>query len=575
MRKNFFIWISAILLMAVGMNGCSSDDSDDGNSNKSGGNYIITSQPSMIGITYAILGGEFYPENIPSAYSSAPTKAISLGIEVSMTDVFKDDEVYTAYSRGIEGNHMEVTVHGLSPNTEYFYRAFLDVGTMKLYGEKKTFRTSALRFAWNVEDATDITFTGASVKVSYIESTPSTSAEDFRDISYGVAYSKDKDAFSKIQTLKDNPEQTGLFLKPLNVGNNGVTVTIEGLEPAQTCYYCVYAAVAGQMACQFGPKKNFTTLAIEPSYLVTHEATEVGCFSATLKAVTTLPSLIASLYPETKDISYGISYVQEAAYPGNSYLPNEIFPNIATSVTISDGTIIAQLSNLEAGTKYIFRPYVYIGSLRIAGDVKSFKTSTLEGELKIDAVDAKFISADVTGHTELPSSITGVSYVFNYVATDISYPSQQNVAMTVEDNRLSAVARGLNPGHKYECWISANMNGRTIAKSEKKTFKAQDPGDYIYLDDATDITSTSAVINCKLDPYAFEGENFTYIYYGKDKNDLTQLSTATADGDHFSIKLTNLLPNTTYYYRGSALCILSFGYGDWFYSKMKSFTTLP
>ena len=55
----------------------------------------------------------------------------------------------------------------------------------------------------------------------------------------------------------------------------------------------------------------------------------------------------------------------------------------------------------------------------------------------------------------------------------------------------------------------------------------------------------------------------------------TQLSIATADSDHFSIKLTNLLPKTTYYYRGSALCILSFGYGDWFNSKMKSFTTLP
>ena len=77
------------------------------------------------------------------------------------------------------------------------------------------------------------------------------------------------------------------------------------------------------------------------------------------------------------------------------------------------------------------------------------------------------------------------------------------------------------------------------------------------------------------DPYAFEGQSFVYIYYGKDKNDLTQLATATADGDHFSIKLTNLLPNTTYYYQGSSLCILSFGLGDWFYSAMKSFTTKP
>ena len=103
MKKNYLIWISAILMMAIGISGCNSDDSDDNNNDKKGGSYIITSQPSMVGITYAILAGEFYPDNIPSAYSSTPTKTISLGIEVSMTDVFKDDEVYTAYSRGIEG----------------------------------------------------------------------------------------------------------------------------------------------------------------------------------------------------------------------------------------------------------------------------------------------------------------------------------------------------------------------------------------------------------------------------------------------------------------------------------------
>ena len=171
MKKNYLIWLSAMLMMAIGMSGCSSDDSDDGNNDKKGGDYIITSQPSMVGITYAILAGEFYPDNIPSAYSSSPTKTISLGIEVSMTDVFKDDEVYTAYSRGIEGNHMEVTVHGLSPNTDYYYRAFIDVGTIKLYGEKKTFKTSAIQLAYEAEEASDISFTGASVKVRFYNPT--------------------------------------------------------------------------------------------------------------------------------------------------------------------------------------------------------------------------------------------------------------------------------------------------------------------------------------------------------------------------------------------------------------------
>ena len=63
MKKNYLIWISAILMMAIGISGCSSDDSDDNNNDKKGGSYIITSQPSMVGITYAILAGEFYPDS--------------------------------------------------------------------------------------------------------------------------------------------------------------------------------------------------------------------------------------------------------------------------------------------------------------------------------------------------------------------------------------------------------------------------------------------------------------------------------------------------------------------------------
>lgn len=574
MKKNYLIWISAMLMMAVGMSGCGSDESNDENSDKKGGSYIITSQPSAVGITYAILAGEFYPDNIPSAYSSTPTRTISLGIEVSLSDVFKDDEVYTAYSRGIEDNHMEVTVHGLSPNTDYYYRAFIDMGTLKLYGEKKTFKTSAIELAYDAEEASDITFTGASIKVRFYNPTLPISYEDQNNIHYGLAYSTDKDIFSRTQSILSNPEYTGLFIKLLGYSYDD-TLVIDGLKPGQTCYYSIVTAIGEKQACQFGPIKSFTTKAIEPSHLVTLDATDISYFSATLKAATTLPSLIASLYPEGKDVSYGICYAPKAAYPGNSYLPDEIFPNLATNVIVSDGTITGQLSYLEAGTKYIFRPFVRFKSFDIVGDVKSFTTSSLKGRLVIDAVDAKFISADVTGHTQLPNSITGLSYVFNYDIINSSHPWPNEVVMTVDGDRLTAVARSLNPGHSYECWITANINGRTVATSEKKTFKAQNPSDYIYLDDATDITSTSAVINCKLDPYAFEGQTFAYIYYGKNKNDLTQLATATADGDHFSIKLTNLLPNTTYYYQVSASCVYSVGLGDWAYSGIRSFTTLP
>ena len=102
------------------------------------------------------------------------------------------------------------------------------------------------------------------------------------------------------------------------------------------------------------------------------------------------------------------------------------------------------------------------------------------------------------------------------------------------------------------------------------------PGDYILLDDATDITATTAVVNCMLSPYAFEGDQSgALVYFAQDKNNLIRMTSTRLNGDHLTAELTGLQPNTTYYYCAQALCILSFGLGDWFYSGVKSFTTLP
>ena len=174
-----------------------------------------------------------------------------------------------------------------------------------------------------------------------------------------------------------------------------------------------------------------------------------------------------------------------------------------------------------------------------------------------------------------PESTKGLKYVFNYVQTDVSYPTQNEVTMNVDGNRLTAVVQSLFPCRRYECWISIVQNGSTIVESEKKGFETQNPGDYILLYDATDITATTAVVNCTLSPYAYEDEHMALVYFGQDKYNLTRLSTAIPDGDHLSAKLTGLQPNTTYYYCAQALCTLSFGWGEWFYSETKSFKTLP
>lgn len=445
------IWLIVVLALGF-MTSCNSDDDSD---KVNDGNCIVTSQPASVEITSAVLTGEFYPDRIPSAYGTQYSP-ISMGIEISLTEEFYDGNVYPVYAQGIQGNHMEVTLYGLSPDTQYFYRAFIDTGTLKLYGEKLSFKTPALQLACNVDDPTDISFTKASFTIRSTEVASALLSEGFI---FGVAYATDKDLFTKRQTNVN--DRTGIVFQSIGYTSEPVTITANDLKSGQTYYYCAYTASKDYNVCQFGP-------------------------------------------------------------------------------------------------------------------VKSFTTESMDGLLAIDAVNAKFVVAEVTGHTTFPGSIKGLRYVFNFIQTDVSYATRNEVAMNVDGNTLTAVVQNLNPCHRYECWISVVQDGGTIAQSEKKEFETQNPGDYILLDDAIEITATTAVVNCTLSPYAFEGgQSNAYVYFGQDKNNLLRLTTARLNGDHLTAELTDLEPNTTYYYCAQALCILSFGWGEWYYSGVKCFTTLP
>ena len=445
------IWLVAILALGF-MTSCNDDDDSD---KVNDGNFIVTSQPLYIDLTSAVLTGEFYPDRIPSAYGTQYTP-LSLGIELSLTEEFSVGNVYPVYAQGIQGNQMEVTLNGLSPDTEYFYRAFIDMGTMKLYGEKLSFKTSALQLACNVDDPTDISFTTASFTIRSNEVASALLSEGFI---FGVAYSTNKDLFSK--TINNVNDWTGIEFLNIGYTSQPVTITANNLESGQTYYYCAYTASKDYRICQFGP-------------------------------------------------------------------------------------------------------------------VKSFKTESMDGLLAIDAINAKFVVAEVTGHTTFPKSTKGIQYVFNYSQIDVNYAIRNEVTMNVDGNNLTAVVKYLNPCHRYECWISVVQDGSTIVQSNKKEFETQNPGDYILLDDATDITANSAVVNCTLSPYAFEEpQSIAFVYFGQDKNNLIRMTSARLNGDHLTAELTDLQPNTTYYYCAQALCTLSFGWADWFYSEIKSFTTLP
>ena len=571
MKKNLlsFVVATAAILMTVCLTVSCKDDETEDNDRVS--SYIATDMPSDIGMTYAVLKGHFYADKMPDVFSVS-SSVPRLGMELSESDLFAENMTRSLYSKSLEGNVMEMTVTDLSAGTDYYYRAFVEVGETRLYGNKQSFTTEELTVEGTISDATDITFTSAKVNVSF-EMPESVSASEH--VVTGIAYASDASALAekKLKETDGRLDMAGLHILVVTPNGKTVPVTIESLVPGQAYYFCTF--IYTDRCWQLGPTKTFTTMPMESSYMQTHEATDVTFVSATLSASTTLPDIFARLYPEKTHISYGMTYAPAKDYPDYTTENKNLLFFAIPDLEVKDGMLTVLADDLEPNTEYIFRPYVIINTDMIAGEVKRFKTKGGEGLLSVESVDAKFVTAEVSGRTLIPSTTSGVRYLFHYNIKGLSSAWDNNVNMTVSGEQLRAVLEQLSANNTYECWISAELNGRTVATSERQTFDTKNPSDYILLDEATDITSSSAVISGELSAEAYNLQDIAHIYYGEDKTNLKQMRTARNTDNRFTLKLEGLRPGTTYYFRAQALCTLSLGWADWFSSEIKSFTTLP
>ncbi len=417
--------------------------------------YIVTNAVKTIGITCAELSGEFYSDKLPALYNNGTYAR--LGMEISLSQRFDIDNTRAGYVDAIQGTHFWATIYGLSPNTEYFFRVFVDVGDVKLYGETVSFTTKTMELPCSVGDATNVKFFSAELPVSF----PSQeSSSIFENLSYGIAYSTDKDIFTKIHSLLDTNGKirNDIQLVPVEYSQFGTKTMLNKLQSKTTYYYCAYMAVGVQQLCQFGP-------------------------------------------------------------------------------------------------------------------VKSFTTENIDGLLSIDAIDAKFVYVEVSGTSRI--SDNNLSYKLVCELADMDWALNEEATMTLNGNNLTAMVTNLKPNHQYRCWIAVMEDGNTIFESEKKEFKTDNPSNYILLDDATNVTATSATISCRLTAEGFNNRQYCSIYYGQDKNNLINLTTAGNHNGNCETTLTGLQPNTTYYYCAKSLFTERVGLTNWYSSEIKSFTTLP
>lgn len=572
MRRNSLLSSLFVFILMFGLlTSCKDEDNDSNPIGKSG--TVVTGGVVSTGCTYAVLSG-YVNTNLLTTKSRRDPSLImtSFGMEVSSSEQFAAENLRSFICYGIRGNRFEVPVQDLSANKTYYYRAYVEVNLVRYYGVIQSFTTSELPLTCSVGAVDDITFTSVTTKVNFNELESTLSSADH--IISGIAYTTNYNIFTRTQSLwtSDELESAGVCFKEVSYKSGEISVQVGNLQPSKTYYYRSFSR--GGETCILGPVKSFTTLTLEPSQLVTLDATGVSSISAILKGTTTLQATIPQMYGDV-DINYGMSYVEEAEHDQSvtDNFPYEPFSNTLTGRIVhgvNGDTIVSQVTTLKPDTKYLYRPFISVGSSVIMGDVKSFITKRVNDVLQIVSVDARFETAKIVGRTLLPEYVTGI--IYRLYCMEVGKPaSLYETTMTVDGNLLKySLSEYASANKSYECWIVAeNMKGKKVMESERKQFQTKNPGDYIVIDGVTEITSTSAVIrgSSTTDEFSLSAR----VEYHLNVGDFTgHTEWAQVEGNRFYYKFTDLQPGTTYYYR-----VVVNGCGIDYPSEIKSFTTLP
>ena len=499
-----------------------------------------------IGIAYSTSKTRLHPDSAYLRYDSY-YGYYSMGfntVECSLDSLIKNKSFVNTISR-------------LQTGTTYYYCSFTRAGKKYKLGEVKNFATTSLTEAQlSTGDATDITFTSA--KIQNTSSIASLYPKGTY-IQYGIRYGTSKGNMS--QTASSALQEKNTF-----------TIQLRNLQPGQTYYYCAYVSVDGILLT--GETKIFTTLSGN-SYLTTEEATDITLTSATLKGKSTLSTLYGS---NSSSIQYTIRYSKNS-----SYLKEQYNYNYSTATPkLSGNDLSASITNLQMSTTYYYCIVAYVDGYYVMGDIKSFTTKSGADYLKTDnASEITLFSATLTGTTTLASiypSSTSIQYSIRYATSSSNLSSSYNsssINVTINGNTISGTVSNLKSGTTYYYCVTAYVGG-TYIYGETKNFTTKSGADYLKVDDASNITMTSANIKGTTTLASVYSNNSTIQYrivYGTSSSSLISSSNSSAttpelSGTTLMAELTNLIMATTYYY-----CVRAYVNGSYYYSDIKSFTT--
>ena len=432
----------------------------------------------------------------------------------------------------------DVSLSGLLPGTTYYFRAFATLNGATTYGQTKSFTTPAIPPA-------PVVVTGTAVDVSY-------NAATIADNSYAnFAATPDSAGVEYGQ----NADLSGAAKANASLVQTPFDVSLSGLLPSTTYYFRAYATLNG--ATTYGQTKSFTTPAIPPApAVVTGTAVDVSYNAATI-ADNSYANFAAT--PEAVGVEYG----QNADLSGAAKADASV---VHTPFDVS-------LSGLSPSTTYYFRAFATLNGTTTYGQTKSFTTPAMPPAPAVVtgiAVDVSYNAATIADNSYANFAATpeaaGVQYNTN---PDMS--GATTIYSSTVQTPFDVPLYGLSGGTTYFFRAFATLNSVTVY-GELKSFTTPEflPAT-VFTGNAAGITTTSATIennsyaNIPIDAISQMG-----VQYGT-SNDMSSalISPSAGWGSPFSVPLSGLSANTTYYYRAFVIAN-----GETIFGEIKQFTTV-
>lgn len=429
--------------------------------------------------------------------------------------------------------HNFTTIAGsLSPNTTYYFRAYVISGGVTSYGQNLSFSTSTVQQPGiRTDDASDIGTNTAVLKGTVL------TAGSYGISEYGIVYG-----------TAANPT-TSNTKKAINGDVNNFprafSVTADGLALNTTYNYRAYVISNG--VTTYGANQTFKTIDMAQPAIVTGNASDITINSAKLGGSITAGGTHAIT-------ERGVVWAT-SANPTTSNSKVSIAGNVANFP--NNFTIDA--NGLALNTTYNYRAYVIMNGVTSYGENKTFKTQD-SFQPKISTGDAKASdneSALMGTITERGShAISEYGVVWGTAANPTTGNSKASVSGNVNNfpHSYTVTASGLSPNTRYNYRAYVIMNG-TTTYGDNKIFTTGVNTPSVTTVGSSGITVNSATLQGRVSSAGSYPVTEIGIAWGTSNNPTTANNKASKTGTGvalphtYTFNATGLSHSTTYYYR--------------------------